>query len=647
MTNSPYIRAALAEVALELTPPLIRRSLLERPTFREEFGIQTDSVITFRGSGFSIQRSDLFQAVRDVFAGTLAAGVTDVDGREWTLRNEADEGQPSLVAFSDEQRQPLPDFVPLSSNRDARLRFLDRAASNVNLPTRAHSEWHQILLERPLEDGEVDSLLSDLRDSPVHLQQSIRNRFTAADISMPSLVPNSRRYFERLIGVYDGSDSIREFAVRPAQQRLEELSSWRSYEGFLLGLFLSSHSALTAEMALDHISSEDLVKAYDFIARQGDVLSQLGAIEVGLRTLASRPEVESHVLRLIKLIAEDDVEGAHSNFKLFVALFVLVDGEISRQRLLSAEPPFYRRLASLAQAALIHRQLIQCNVDYERFSEWALNSRGEQHFMQSLADMRTEPRWSPDLVSAHQMKANFLGRIIAAGKQFEQNIEDGQLIDLMIGSAPGSLYAEVDFAYAFLPGPLEGSVDSSLALPDDLANFIDEKLGTGEAGPSSLIALANSAMLYKIESRQAELAAQALRLANHRLSGLEERTQFHGIVNGLAIVAAVARNCALADELRTLVRRYRYDQQFGFSIEEALQICLIGSASRSNLSEWRDFAGEWLTELAFDKLDRDEGHILYSCLQSLLHAVPELWTSCGKAEAALKAHISAPLSQLS
>lgn len=109
------------------------------------------------------------------------------------------------------------------------------------------------------------------------------------------------------------------------------------------------------------------------------------------------------------------------------------------------------------------------------------------------------------------------------------------------------------------------------------------------------------------------------------------------ILSGLATVAAVSRNSALADELRILVHRYRRDSQYGLSIEEVLRICLAASAARNDLIEWRDFVGGWLTELAFGKLNGNEGGIIYSYLKALLHAVPELWISCAKADAALQA----------
>jgi hypothetical protein len=93
----------------------------------------------------------------------------------------------------------------------------------------------------------------------------------------------------------------------------------------------------------------------------------------------------------------------------------------------------------------------------------------------------------------------------------------------------------------------------------------------------------------------------------------------------------------LANELRILVRRYLRDPEYSFSIEEAMRICLVASASQENLAEWRHFAGEWLTELSFTEFEGNEGEILHSHLSVLLHSVPELWVLCAKADAALRA----------
>ena len=251
--------------------------------------------------------------------------------------------------------------------------------------------WRDILADRALEDDEVDPFHSDVRDTPVHLMRTIYSEMLAGKSSVSSLVPSSRRYFERLVGAHDGSASIRDYAIGAGGRFLRELSAWRPYEGFLFSLFLSSHSAMTAEIGVERLKREDLVRVYDFIERRGDMISRMGAIEVGLRILPENPEIEPFLIRLVEHIRDDDVDGSTSGFKLFSALLVLVDGELARTRLMSAEPPFYRRLASLSQATLIHRQVVKSGIECDALCEWALNSRGEQYYMQSLSDMRMEP----------------------------------------------------------------------------------------------------------------------------------------------------------------------------------------------------------------------------------------------------------------
>jgi hypothetical protein len=175
--------------------------------------------------------------------------------------------------------------------------------------------------------------------------------------------------------------------------------------------------------------------------------------------------------------------------------------------------------------------------------------------------------------------------------------------------------------------------------------MIEAQLKADEVGPSSFIALVNSSLIFQIESDQVELAAKALRLGNYRLSNIEDKLQILSILNGLATVAANGRYPALAEELRILMRRYRCDAQYGFSIEDAMRICLVASASHKDLNEWRELVGGWLTELAFGELPGDDGDVFHSHIQCLCHAVPELWVSCSKADAALKAYVGSRLNR--
>jgi len=622
---------------------MIRNALLEEPDFRDEYGIEAEAILHFSESGISIPRFELFKAIREILAGASVKEVADTNDEKWKVEDVSEDGElPDIGLSRSAQRLNLPDYAVLSPDTDTRLRSLDESASDVNLPSGERAAWRDVLAERPLDDDEVDAFHNDLRDTPIERARSIRREMMAGHSSVNSLVPLSRRYYERLVGAYDGSSSIHEYAAGGGREFLDHLLAWRPYDGLLFYLYLASHPSITAEIDVDRLAREDLARAFDFLNKQGDKTSQIGAVELGLRILPSRPEIEPALVGLIEQIRDGDDNGQTSDFKLLSALFLLVDGELSRARLMSAEPPFFRRLTALAQAALIHRQLVNSAIDVDAFCEWAFTNRGEQFYLQSVVDLRLEPNWNPGLTTASQMKAGFLGRIIIAASDNEKNIMGGQLHDIILGPKAGIIQSLNDSFSLYLPGPLESTENSRSVLPAWIVEAIETQLSGEVVGPSSFIALVNYALIFRVDAGHADLAAKALKLGNYRLADVEDKAELLTILNGLATVAVVARSHTLASELRILVRRYMRDAQHSLSIEEAARICLIASASHAKMEEWRDFAGDWLTELALGDLDVESSIGLHSYLRCLCNAIPELWVSCGRADAALMAYKAMP-----
>ena len=638
MTNTPYVRSKLAQAGLEFFPPLIRKTLLEESGFREEYDLNTNAVISFSDSGVFFQRSDLFEAARKMYSEKSKIEVSDKDGQKWVLDYTNEDEELSGVTLSrGNQDLHLEDFNLFSPNRNIRLSYLDKVSSDFNLPNNAQDKWHEILKSRALHDEEVQAFNNELNDTPVHIARQIIRDLENGRNKICTFVPPSERYFRRLVGEYDGSTSIEDYATKNGRFFFQKLSAWRPYDGFLFSLFLSSHSSLTAEINIDQLDNEDILFAFKYLEKHGDKISQLGAIEVGFRIFRSIPEVEPILISLIKNIRDDEINQNSNGFKLLSALFFRVDGELSRMRLLSEKPVFYRRLAAMSQAALIQRQLSNLNFDINSFCEWAINGRSREFYLQSLTDMRLEPRWNPGYAMESQLKAGFFGRIMIAATKNKENIEEGELSDLVCGDKPGSLNSLSKFPYPYLPGPLEGAESTQNILPKDISECIEKQLNTEEMSPKSFIALVNSAKIFSINKKKAGLAAKILKLGSYHLTNIEERDQLIAILEGLAGVAAVSRSCELANELRILVRKYRRDVQYALTIEEAMSICLVAAASRMDLNEWKDFAGECLTELAFGDLEKNEGKMLQADLKYLCHVVPELWISCGRADAALMA----------
>ncbi|AMO95524.1 hypothetical protein CFter6_2858 [Collimonas fungivorans] len=64
---------------------------------------------------------------------------------------------------------------------------------------------------------------------------------------------------------------------------------------------------------------------------------------------------------------------------------------------------------------------------------------------------------------------------------------------------------------------------------------------------------------------------------------------------------------------------------------------IAAAAAYPELPGWCKFVGEWVTELAFLPLSAEEITILLFHVEVLCNIVPELWHTCGRAQAGLKA----------
>lgn len=636
MKNNPSVTSAIAGLALDYVPPSIRETLIEDSDFIAEYDVPIDSMLTLADT--PIQLSKFSDAIRNVLSGKLSEEVIDENQRKWQIKNTNPEGKlPDLVMCGDDERRLPPIFTALSPDKKTRLNSFDLAAHNVNLPKCALAKWREILSRRALNDEEIHDFDRDFRFTPMAVLRLINSEISGGESSITSLVPPSRLYFERLVGKYEGSLDIRAYAAGSGRSFFDRLIGWRPYEGFLFSLLLSSHGSLTDEINVDRLSSEELSKAYEHLVASGDRISQLGAIEVGLRVLPSRPELEEPLCRLIEQIRDDDADGPASAFRLLSSLFCFVDGELARTRMMSDTPPFYRRLAAMSQAALIHRQLVNSSVDIDGFCNWMAENRRFQHYLQSLVDMRQEPRWDPRFAAPSQVKSEFIGWIMICAEKHRQTVKNGPIYKLLYSDESNSLRSYSNLFSSFMPGPLEGGETPRGNLPSRFADIIRDQLSAEQTGPDSFVALVNVGLTFGLNEEQAVLAEHALRTANYRLRNIKNRAQLVATLYGLSTVAAITRNTVLADAIRIVARRYRADAEFALTIQETVNICLAAAASRSELDAWTEYVGECMTELAFGDLQRDEGLECYAYLIGLRHAVPELWRTCGKADAALLA----------
>src|SRR3546814_370488 len=122
-----------------------------------------------------------------------------------------------------------------------------------------------------------------------------------------------------------------------------------------LTLLLASHSSILAASDIAKVSESELVALLEWAASSGDLLSRIGAIETGLAVLPRIPSLEPTILALVTSIRDLDPTDVEGRLHFLMGILLYVGGDISRTGVLADLPPFQRRLAIFAQAALFER----------------------------------------------------------------------------------------------------------------------------------------------------------------------------------------------------------------------------------------------------------------------------------------------------
>jgi hypothetical protein len=242
-------------------------------------------------------------------------------------------------------------------------------------------------------------------------------------------------------------------------------------------------------------------------------------------------------------------------------------------------------------------------------------------------------------VLQNQLKAELIGRVYSAGFNNVAKLQSVGARALFASDDNAPIKAQIKFPFAFLPGPLEGGVESILEMPSDIESSLRQALESEEPSSEDFINLVNSPLIFKIGPQLAQLAAQALRRAKYQLRNMRSQDEAFSLLSGLATVAAVTRSAELADEVRILVRVFRRKPGADIAPESAMRIALICAASNADKPKWCRFVGDWLTELSFEEMSRETATNLHEHTRLLCKLEPDLWETCGRAEAALAAYV--------
>jgi hypothetical protein len=338
------------------------------------------------------------------------------------------------------------------------------------------------------------------------------------------------------------------------------------------------------------------------------------------------------------LLLSDQPDDKDGRLNLTSSLIVLVEGELARTGICRKHSPYWRRLASIAHASVLERAIVGVNMLARDFAAWAMEIRGHLYGMQTFVDMRLEPRWNPDFIRPDQLHPEFVGRIAGAGHLNLAKVKDDELRGLLVGDE-NSARTKINFPFSFLPGPLEGGVESITEMPSEIETSLRASLDESELSPKSFASLVNSALIYRVSSSHAQLAAEGLRRVKYQLRHIKSQDEAFSLLSGLARVASVTRSTDLADEVRILMRVVRRKAGIDISQENAMRIAFVAAAAHADVAKWCEFVGECMTELAFEHMSLNQALALRQSLRILRELEPRLWVTTARADAAILAFV--------
>lgn len=614
MTNYDSMRAYMASHMINLFPSLVRTELLSDSTLLEEIGLATDVTVSFGYKDIAFSRSALFKAIRSAFKNTEEEFyLDDVNGNSWSLRHYPGE-RPAFSLSRGGERLLNHSFWPLCNDADKRFSLFETEAKDRSLSKDEWERWGAVLSAPTISDDDVSDLLLDLERSPSHIEALLRQEFQGALNKFSTLVPDNIRYYERLVGKYFGSNNIDEYCKVELKEYFDgRIESGVTENDFLLCIH-KSISAVVSNGLVDEVSYQSI--ATRAIETCHPILL-ISCLEVGI--LKFRDSSVAIIKKLFECISSPKTLD---NLRLFCSMAVFVDGELARLQIFKGVPPFYRRLASFAQSALIVKVGLERGVAFDKVEQWAFQQRGLYFFCQSFVDLIEEPRWLPMYLTAEQ----FINELYGRANNVCQEADTSEVVEylkkeLMLGSRLN--------LHSFLPGPLEGN-SAPVVVPDEISNLLAKHIN-GEASFESYKVLMNSAPFWKIGDEYLDRAVSLLESAQHKLAAVNDKDSVYQVLNGLAQVACMTRSKKLAASVTILSRLYRDYIDVDSEPENYLAIGFVAGAAFEDKNGWAEYIGQWCTELAYLPISEDSIERMELMLERLCILEPYLYYTCSKA----------------
>ena len=628
--------SGIAKTFIDHIPPSIREAVLADSDFVGKYKLTGSLLIRFRQLGIAFNSPALIGALQQLFQGSSPVTVNDTSNQLCKLQfDDQDRSVPVLVREDD--RIPLDEFLMFSTNCSVRVQSFNRVADYYGLLKSQRNEWQQLLGRQVPTGHEFDSIIQDLRDTSSLVQQSISHSILQGDVSVDVIAPTSRQYYARLVGRYDMSETVHAFIQGGLSTVLDDHLECVLDGGIERCLSMAIHPSVVNQIPLHSDVATAFEDCADQIAESGDVVSQVGAIELGMRLLDSVPGIARKIGPLIKAVWNDAVESATSRFAAFHKLFIMIDIRLVQMRVLADCPPFYRRAASLAQAALVQSVFLRCGIDGDALASSVHESRLIFHHLQSLGDMRLEPRWHPGYASPTHFKASMCIRVSRAlqgaasrmGRARTEELVGREFADMF----DGDQYSSV----GLLPSPVEGGIPDIPNCPDESLASLRSALRDEVVRTTSFRAFATTSFFFRVDDVTLCDVLDAMERSLDDLIWGAARADAISVLTVLAMAGGVTRHAGFAERIHSLLLRILHRTRDIVDVGHACEIGLVACCCSSSYGEWQVRVSDWFDALAGVPLDSEQATVLLWMVETVCYLFPELWISCGKSYAAFEA----------
>ncbi len=626
----------IVSLALRNVPDMIINSMLEQKKFINELGLLEPLSIRIGEYNVCFGVNAFYRTVQAAMRDPATpVCIDDKAGKTWKFEYQGISLEDEIMLDSAKGIIAFRGYSLLSENRNIRMDYWVQLNNVVYFEGKDASAWLEKIKAAPLETSEYDRFVTESRLTPIAVYGKLTELFVSGNVGIEHLVPTSRDYYFRLVGQAEKETDFDSFAASLSSHFMS-LSAWSIEKSPRLSLLLAAHSRLTAQLPFDNLSDEDYFSLLNWVSEFGDLYSMAACLEYGLSSSRRSLKTDAILLELLRVLF-DDTPTTSSRFSLASALIVFVGEQLAESKLFEGFPPFWVRLATIAQASVIERAVIASRTPLEEFQRWASNAAGPLFFFKAMFDLRIEPRWLPDFIAPEQMQYDFAGRLTQTLNANRQTLSD-DLLAYLADSSSG-LNSRSSTLQPYLPGPLEGDLAPVMDLPEEIFQNITLSLSQSPLDFESFIGISNAALVYKLERRHALVITESLELARYQMRFPAVGDKVFALLGGLGNVAAVTRCTELAGALRILSRVIRRRKGLSLSVEEEVRVALICAAAHEEEQEWSTFLEPWVTEICFDVGTHADARTLLTCLQYMNIVKPSVCSLTSKGEACLEGYL--------